>query len=81
METKRAWGVIIWNGIGMPPKDNIRFTEDKDVLIEYLENNCKDGDKLWFNHGIVIGNDEGWKQNGMTAWATDYKVILDRLIN
>lgn len=81
METKRAWGVIIWNGIGLPPKDNIRFTEDKDVLIEYIENNCKEGDKLWLNHGIVIGNDEGWKQNGMTDWATSYKVILEKLIN
>ena len=78
-EIKRAWGVIIWNGEGFPSRDEIKFTDDKSLLIDYIENNCKDGDKLWLNYGKVIGDDEGWKQDGMTSWATDYKVILKDL--
>jgi hypothetical protein len=78
-QTKRVWGVIIWNGIGMPPKNDIRFADDKEELIEYLEENCKDGDKIWLNYGIEYNNGNSWKQNGMTTFATDYKVILIQL--
>ena len=50
-------------------------------MIDYLENHCTDGDKLWFNYGKIIGDDNGWEQYGMTNWATDYKVILKELKN
>jgi len=77
MEVKREWGVIIWNGVGLPPRDDIRFIDDKEFLIEYLENNCKDGDKVWLNYGKVI--DDSWTQDGMTKWAWDYKAVLKEL--
>ena len=74
---EREWGVIIWNGIGMPPKDKIQFTNDKILLIQHLENNCKAGDKIWLNYGKTNG--DSWKPSGMTNWATDYQIILKDL--
>ena len=79
MEVKREWGFIIWNGVGLPPRDDIRFIDDKEFLIEYLEKNCKDGDKVWLNYGKVIDDGNGWKEDGMTILAWDYKAVIKDL--
>ena len=84
-QAKRVWGVIIWKGGGyqdlVKQKDNIRFADDNEILIDYLENNCKNGDKIWLNYGIETDNGNSWEQKGMTNFATDYKVILEELKN